>query len=240
LLKKGVPDAQDLSSMRYALLLGCGACWSRVCLSRAQKTPQPPQAQFSFSPITPKVGDEVVFDASASKDPDGQIVEYLWDFGDGSPAESGPTVIHAYGSPGQYTVKLTVTDDQGLSASAEKTLTVVMSVVSAVRKSVPAPGQSPLGIAYDGSALWVVDSTNLETYKLYRVDPQSGSVLKSFDAPTIAPDALAWDGSRCGWWTGAESKLLQIDPSNGKSSRRLMRRGRIPRDRARWHCAVGR
>jgi PKD repeat protein len=196
------------------LLLGLGVLSG--CLEQKPGGNQPPQAQFSFSPITPKVGEDIVFDASASKDPDGQIVEYLWDFGDGSPAESGPTVIHAYGSPGQYTVKLTVTDDQGLSASAEKTLTVVMSVVSAVRKSVPAPGQSPLGIAYDGSALWVVDSTDLETYKLYRVDPQSGSVLKSFDAPTIAPDALAWDGSRLWLVDGAESKLLQIDPSNGK------------------------
>jgi PKD repeat protein len=195
---------------------------------QAQKTPQPPQAQFSFSPITPKVGDEVVFDASASKDPDGQIVEYLWDFGDGSPAESGPTVIHAYESPGQYTVKLTVTDDQGLSNSTEKALTVLASVVSAVRKSVPAPGKSPLGIAYDGNALWVVDSLDLETYKLYRVDPQSGSVLKSFEAPTIAPDALAWDGGRLWLVDGAESKLLQIDPSNGKVLKALDAPGTYP------------
>jgi PKD repeat protein len=208
------------------LLLGLGVLSG--CLEQKPGGNQPPQAQFSFSPITPKVGEDIVFDASASKDPDGQIVEYLWDFGDGSPTESGPTVIHVYGSPGQYTVKLTVTDDQGLSASAEKTLTVVMSVVSAVRKSVPAPGQSPLGIAYDGSALWVVDTTDLETSKLYRVDPQSGSVLKSFDAPTIAPDALAWDGSRLWLVDGAESKLLQIDPSNGKVLKTLDAPGTYP------------
>jgi hypothetical protein len=89
-------------------------------------------------------------------------------------------------------------------------------------------GAEPLGIAYDGSALWVVDSTDLETYKLYRVDPQSGSVLKSFDAPTIAPDALAWDGSRLWLVDGAESKLLQIDPSNGKVLKTLDAPGTYP------------
>ena len=208
------------------LLLGLGIVSG--CLEQKPSGNQPPQAQFSFSPITPKVGDEVVFDASASKDPDGQIVEYLWDFGDGSPAESGPTVIHVYNSPGQYTVKLTVTDDQGLSASAEKPITVVQSAVSAVKKTLSAPGQSPLGIAWDGRALWVVDTTDLETYKLYQVDPQSGSVLKSFDVPTIAPDALAWDGSRLWLVDGVESKLLQIDPSNGKVLKTLAAPGQSP------------
>ncbi|MCL6642293.1 MAG: PKD domain-containing protein [Candidatus Bipolaricaulota bacterium] len=207
------------------LLVGLGILSG--CLEQKPKN-QPPQAQFSFSPLTPTVGDEVVFDASGSKDPDGQIVEYLWDFGDGSPTESGPTVIHVYSSPGQYTVKLTVTDDQGLSNSSEKTLTVVVSVVSAVKKSLAAPGQSPLGIAWDGSALWVVDTTDFETYKLYRVDPQTGSVLQSFDAPTIIPDALAWDGSRLWLIDGAESKLLQIDPANGKVLKTLAAPGTYP------------
>ncbi len=190
--------------------------------------PQPPQALFSFNPITPKVGDDVVFDASESKDPDGQIIEYLWDFGDGSPTESGPIVLHAYESAGQYTVKLTVTDDQGLSNSSEKSITVVASQASAVKRSLPAPAQGPGGIAWDGSALWVVDSLDLMNYKIYKVDPQSGSVLSSFEVPTIEPDGLAWDGSRLWLVDGVEGKLLQIDPSSGKVLKTLNAPGPYP------------
>ncbi len=198
------------------------------CLPGQKPGPQPPQAAFSFTPLTPKVGEEVVFDASASKDPDGQITEYLWDFGDGSPAETGPVVIHVYDAVGQYTVKLTVTDDAGLSSSAEKTITVVQSAVSAVKKSLSAPGRGPVGIAWDGAALWVVDTLDLESYKLYKVDPSSGSVLNAFEAPTIIPDGLTWDGSRLWLVDGAEGKLLQIDPSNGKVLKTLAAPGTFP------------
>lgn len=48
-------------------------------------------------------------------DADGTIVSYAWDFGDGKTSKA-KQVTHTYGSPGQYTAKLTVTDDGGLSA----------------------------------------------------------------------------------------------------------------------------
>jgi PKD repeat protein len=60
---------------------------------------------------------EVDFDASASSDPDGDIVSYSWTFGDGSTG-SGRTVSHRYAEPGSYTPTLTVTDNRG----AERTL----------------------------------------------------------------------------------------------------------------------
>jgi hypothetical protein len=49
---------------------------------------------------------------------------YQWDFGDGTTAV-GPSVEHIYGKPGNYTVKLTVTDRGGNVASVDQTLTVV-------------------------------------------------------------------------------------------------------------------
>ncbi len=56
------------------------------------------------------------FDGSGSDDPDGEIVSYAWDFGDGETGE-GVDPTHTYTTAGPFTVGLTVTDDEGATAS---------------------------------------------------------------------------------------------------------------------------
>lgn len=57
-------------------------------------------------------GYPVIFNASRSRDPDGNITRYLWDFGDGNVTEtSEPVVVHVYRSTGKMYVVLTVFDD---------------------------------------------------------------------------------------------------------------------------------
>jgi PKD repeat protein len=58
--------------------------------------------------------DTVLFDATDSSDPDGDALIHAWDFGDGN-KKTGAKVFHAYGQPGDYTVRLTVKDGTGLS-----------------------------------------------------------------------------------------------------------------------------
>jgi PKD repeat protein len=72
---------------------------------------------------TAQVGQEVTFDASGSSDSDGYIVSYTWDFGDGASGD-GVTVTHTYNDPGQYKVKLIVTDDGGLTGKVKHIIQV--------------------------------------------------------------------------------------------------------------------
>jgi len=74
-----------------------------------------PVAEFAAAPLSGTFPLMVEFDATAAYDPDGQVVSYDWDFGDNTYSDSGAIVNHLYVLPGQYTAKLTVTDDDGNS-----------------------------------------------------------------------------------------------------------------------------
>ncbi|MGC3953808.1 MAG: PKD domain-containing protein [Propionicimonas sp.] len=63
-------------------------------------------------------------DASTSTDPEAGELSYAWEFGDGNTG-TGVTASHSYGSAGSYQVKLTVTDQGGLTNVLTQTVTVV-------------------------------------------------------------------------------------------------------------------
>lgn len=66
-------------------------------------------------------GDELTFDATASADPDGDDLTYLWDFGDGTDEQSGSKVTHVYNKGGNYSVRLKVNDNKGTGCSSDMT-----------------------------------------------------------------------------------------------------------------------
>ncbi|MBX0302955.1 extracellular catalytic domain type 1 short-chain-length polyhydroxyalkanoate depolymerase [Haloarcula salinisoli] len=71
--------------------------------------------------VVTDVGESIPFYGRGSYDPDGSVVRYEWEFGDGETA-TGHTVSHAYGEPGEYTVTLTVHDDSGATATDTRTV----------------------------------------------------------------------------------------------------------------------
>ncbi|PTL81493.1 glycoside hydrolase family 44 protein [Vitiosangium sp. GDMCC 1.1324] len=87
---------------------------------------QPPVAQATATPSSGTAPLVVGFSGTGSTDPEGHLVAYAWNFGDGQQG-TGPTVSHTYSQPGTYTATLTVTDDGGATSSA----TVTVSVLSA-------------------------------------------------------------------------------------------------------------
>lgn len=63
-----------------------------------------------------RVGEPVALSGAKSRDPDGSIGSYRWSFGDGRKQPDGKaTARHRYRRPGRYTVRLTVTDNEGCS-----------------------------------------------------------------------------------------------------------------------------
>lgn len=72
------------------------------------------------------VGHTIQFNSNGSNDPDGDIVSYLWNFGDGSESTS-PNANHIYTSEGEYNVTLTVTDNLGESTTATTKAVVTLN-----------------------------------------------------------------------------------------------------------------
>lgn len=96
--------------------------WVALVKSTDAPANLPPVAAFSHAkdagnPLT------VLFDASASTDPDGSIVSYLWTFGDGQ-SDTGVNPAHTYAADGTYAISLTVTDDQGATVTVLGSVTV--------------------------------------------------------------------------------------------------------------------
>lgn len=98
----------------------------------------PPIVNLNMNPSSGVVPATIAFSTTAY-DSDGIISVYRWEFGDGSESrESNPS--HTYLSPGTYTVKLTVFDDNQVPSSTTKTLTVTANAAPTL--TVNAPGSS--------------------------------------------------------------------------------------------------
>jgi PKD repeat protein len=85
---------------------------------------QLPVASFTFSPGAPRV-DQPITLTSTSRDPDGIIASYAWDYDNNGTVDStsaSPTV--RFGTPGQHAVKLTVTDSSGTPAEVIQNIPV--------------------------------------------------------------------------------------------------------------------
>jgi len=163
----------------------------------------PPVAAFEFSAV-PTVDIAVVFDGSASMDPDGDdIVSYEWLFGDGSSA-SGAEVSHTYTSAGDFTVRLTVRDTYSAVGVIEKSITVGDGTGSSV----------------DGT--WRVrpnDSDDILVAECLgwslQVGPATCEVAGSDDALVMTCGSVVYSGTRSGDnFDVSATTLLLSDPAS--------------------------
>ena len=97
-------------------------------------TKQPPVVRASNN-VKANIRDDVVFDASRSYSPDGEIVSYLWSIEGNDYTET--TIPYRFSERGDYTVTLTVTDDEGLTNTTTVSVNVANMLPAAVMGKIP-------------------------------------------------------------------------------------------------------
>lgn len=91
---------------------------------------RPPECSIDAPALCGTIEDELVFTANAS-DPDGTVAGWSWELGDGATSRS-KQVKHTYARPGNYTVRLTVRDDDGSECRALAEVVIIDTPPEAV------------------------------------------------------------------------------------------------------------
>ena len=113
-----------------------------------------PVAAFNYT-VTQR---QVAF-TDTSTDPDGSVVAYAWNFGDGT-TSTVQHPVHDYVGDGQYGVTLTVTDSQGGQTSTSRVLRVAMT---------DSPPTADFSFVIDGNQVSFTDlSSDLDGVVTYR------------------------------------------------------------------------
>jgi len=148
--------------------------------------PVPPVPSFAVSPPSPVAGEPLTMDAAASSDPDGTIVRFEWDFGDGV-STLGVTVEHTYAVEGTYTVSLNLTDNDGLWATSTQQVVVALppdTIQPSIAITAPSDG------ATVSSRTVTVTGTASDNRALQKVELSTDEV-----SWTLADGTTAWSGT---------------------------------------------
>jgi PKD repeat protein len=117
---------------------------------------QPPIARAALSKTQAQVNESISFDASTSSDPDGQITQYMWNFGDGA-ASNQRTTAHAYAQAGSFTYTLTVTDNGGATGQTSGQVTITATptrlTVNPANGTVAPNGSETITVTFDAQGL---------------------------------------------------------------------------------------
>ncbi len=151
---------------------------------------EPPIAEFTCSPTSGLYPLSVTFDASASRDPDGSISQYQWDFGDGHTGSSR-VVSHVYTGPGTFLARLTVRDNSGGTATKSRSITVLSLAKPLNIRWATHADESLFQVRYVTEVTWERNPANdglgvqIVLYRVYRKKPsQSDSSYRSIGEVT--------------------------------------------------------
>jgi len=115
-------------------------------------------------PYEATIGQPLILDGSNSYDPDGKIVDWIWSYSTGTSFPeyigSGEMIENTWNNPGEYTITLTVTDNQGSSDIATTTLTVYENIQNnppVISCETPVNNESNVSIYLDSLSVTIED-----------------------------------------------------------------------------------
>lgn len=173
---------------------GNGGDSNIIFTTSSRKGNIPPVADVSAG--EPYIGfsnENMEFNGSLSYDPDGYIVEFIWEFIDGTTKE-GEIVFHSFNIKGDYEVKLTVFDNEGASNSTIAYISVIKPNIPPTTPSIYGPIFGKINTEYDFSVIsYDFDDDNL----IYYVDWGDGLISESLYIPngTEMVFKYSWDST---------------------------------------------
>ena len=153
------------------------------------------------------INQEIIFDGSNSSDPDGDIVNYTWDFGVDT-SGYGIKATHIYESPGDYSITLTVTDNEGATHSTTTFATIALPNLQPTTPTIDGPdeGKTNQSIAFTVAA----------------TDPDNQSISYIFDWGDGESDETAFvpsgvNATQSHTWTKPGTYAIMISASDGEA-----------------------
>ena len=116
-------DPGVINSTTFYRRIASSACVNSLHSNSIKLTVAPgPVADFEMPDFCLNDGTAVFVNTSTISDGTGSLLTYQWDFGDGTPPSA--SAAHVYTAAGDFTVRLTVTSDQGCATTVSKVFTV--------------------------------------------------------------------------------------------------------------------
>ncbi|MCI0415242.1 PKD domain-containing protein [bacterium] len=124
-----------------------------------------PLAQFSVFPPAGSRATEFEMDGSGSRDSDGDVKQFRWEFGDGQSA-NGKKVKHKFANLGTFNVQLTVTDNDQATASAGRNIDVLDNAppVAVIKVTPNGEGGTTTNFEFDGSESFDPEGRKIDSY----------------------------------------------------------------------------
>lgn len=188
-----------------------GASSTATGLVRVTSGNKPPVAVLSLSSSAAYAPAAITASTAGSTDPDGTIASSSINFGDGSPAISGPSATHSYSTPGTYIVTATVQDNLGASSSASASVAVKAPEVIVASPAAGAQVTSPVHVVATGFSGNTVTAMQIYLDGTLVVSVKSSSLDTSVAASpgTHSLVVKGWDSSHINFFTTLPINVVQ-------------------------------
>jgi KaiC/GvpD/RAD55 family RecA-like ATPase/PKD repeat protein len=157
-----------------------------------------PVASFIIFPQQPVADDSITFDATDSYDPDGTIVNYIWNFGDGNTTATNSGVItHIYHEYGDFNVTLTIVDNDSYNNTTSQIINVPVHDIAILNTTV---SQTEVHVGQVVNITVTVKNEGTTTESFNVTVFRNETIIETQLVSNLAPDAektliFYWDTS---------------------------------------------